>query len=91
MISSEEVDNRCTGAPHLLYLMDITQAVGAGGHTSAEQHPWPMSAITVDDFSGRPNYCSRGTRFGVHSPAESFYAPYYGKSARSQRGSRVFA
>lgn len=92
VISSEEVDNRCTGAPHLLYLMDITQTVGAGGHTSAEQHPWPMSAITVNDFSGRPNYCSRGTRFGVHAPDESFFAPYYGKlvvSAWFDAGLRV--
>jgi len=91
-VSSEETDNRCQGSPHLLYLLDITQTVGQGGSTSAEQHPWPISTITVDDFSGRPNFCSRGTRFGVHSPAENFNDPYYGKlltSAWFDAGIRV--
>jgi hypothetical protein len=91
-VSSEETDNRCQGSPHLLYLLDITSAVGQGGSTSAEQHPWPISTITVDDFSGRPNFCSRGTRFGVHSMAENFDDPYYGKlmtSAWFDAGIRV--
>jgi hypothetical protein len=91
-VASEETDNRCTGSPHLMYLLDVTAKVGKGGNTSAEQHPWPISTITVDDFSGRPNYCSRGTRFGVHSMAEEFYAPYYGKlvvSAWFDAGIRV--
>ena len=30
-VSSEETDNRCTGSPHLLYLLDITQTIGQGG------------------------------------------------------------
>jgi hypothetical protein len=91
-VSSEETDNRCTGSPHLLYLLDITQTIGQGGHTSAEQHPWPISTVTVDDFSGRPNFCSRGTRFGVHSMNENFSDPYYGKlmvSAWFDAGIRV--
>ena len=91
-VSSEETDNRCTGSPHLLYLLDITQTIGQGGNTSAEQHPWPISTVTVDDFSGRPNFCSRGTRFGVHSPAENFNEPAYGKlmtSAWFDAGIRV--
>jgi hypothetical protein len=33
----------------------------------------------VDDQSGRPNYCSRGTRFGVHSTHENFDNPLYRK------------
>ena len=78
-VSSEETDNRCTGSPHLLYLMDITQTIGKGGDTSAEQHPWPISTVTVNDFSERPNFCSRGTRFGVHSMNENFNDPFYGK------------
>ena len=91
-VSSEETDNRCTGSPHLLYLMDITATIGQGGSTSAEQHPWPISTVTVDDFSGRPNFCSRGTRFGVHSMAENFNDPYYGRlmtSAWFDAGIRV--
>ncbi|HEX4583794.1 MAG TPA: hypothetical protein VH183_03125 [Burkholderiaceae bacterium] len=91
-LSSEETDNRCTGSPHLLYLLDITATVGQGGSTSAEQHPWPISTVTVDDFSGRPNFCSRGTRFGVHSMAENFNDPYYGRlmtSAWFDAGIRV--
>jgi hypothetical protein len=91
-VSSEETDNRCTGSPHLLYLLDITAKIGQGGSTSAEQHPWPISTVTVDDFSGRPNFCSRGTRFGVHSMAENFDDPYYGRlmtSAWFDAGIRV--
>ena len=91
-VSSEETDNRCQGSPHLLYLLDITQVPGAGGATSAEQHPWPISTVTVDDFSGRPNFCSRGTRFGVHSMAENMNEPAYGKlmtSAWFDAGIRV--
>ncbi|TMH77003.1 MAG: hypothetical protein E6H52_05270 [Betaproteobacteria bacterium] len=91
-VSSEETDNRCTGSPHLLYLLDITATIGQGGSTSAEQHPWPISTVTVDDFSGRPNFCSRGTRFGVHSMAENFNDPYYGRlmtSAWFDAGIRV--
>ena len=91
-VSSEETDNRCQGSPHLLYLLDITSAIGQGGSTSAEQHPWPISTITVDDFSGRPNFCSRGTRFGVHSMEENFDEPAYGKlmtSAWFDAGIRV--
>jgi hypothetical protein len=91
-LSSEETDNRCTGSPHLLYLLDITATIGQGGSTSAEQHPWPISTVTVDDFSGRPNFCSRGTRFGVHSMAENFNDPYYGRlmtSAWFDAGIRV--
>jgi len=85
-------DNRCTGSPHLMYLLDITSKIGQGGDTSAEQHPWPISTVTVDDFSARPNFCSRGTRFGVHSPAENFDDPTYARlltSAWFDAGIRV--
>ena len=91
-VSSEETDNRCTGSPHLLYLLDITAKIGQGGGSSAEQHPWPISTVTVNDFSGRPNFCSRGTRFGVHSMSENFNDPYYGRlmvSAWFDAGLRV--
>ncbi len=78
-ITSEETDNRCTGSPHYAYLLDITANTSGGGSSTAEQHPWPISTMTVDDQSGRPNYCSRGTRFGVHSTHENFDNPLYRK------------
>jgi hypothetical protein len=55
------------GAPHLAWLVDITH----------EDRPWPLSTLHVDEGG----YCERGGRFGVHSSAESFYPPYYGKIA----------
>jgi len=51
--------------------------------SSAEQHPWPISSVTVSDFSGKPNYCSRGTRFGVHSTHENFNNDLYRKLVTS--------
>jgi hypothetical protein len=82
-VTSEETDNRCTGSPHYMYLLDITAKIAKGGASSAEQHPWPISTVTVDDRSGRPNYCSRGTRFGVHSTHEAFDNDLYGKLVTS--------
>ena len=64
-------------APHLAFLLDI----------SHEPTPWPLSTFRVQETQG--DYCGRGGRFGAHSSAESFYAPYYGKIAGSgvvQRG-----
>jgi hypothetical protein len=82
-VTSEETDNRCTGSPHYMYLLDITANTSGGGSSTAEQHPWPISTVTVDDQSGRPNYCSRGTRFGVHSTHEEFDNPLYRKLVTS--------
>ncbi|MGE0450264.1 MAG: LVIVD repeat-containing protein [Vicinamibacterales bacterium] len=56
-------------APHLAWLVDI----------SHEETPWPLSTFRVQETQG--DYCGRGGRFGAHSSAESFYAPYYGKIA----------
>ena len=79
--TSEETSNRCTSAVHNMTLIDITaEAIGT---SSAEQHPWPISTVTVNDYSGRPNFCSRGTRFGVHSTHESFTNDMYGKLVTS--------
>src|SRR5262249_25941841 len=82
-VTSEQTDNRCTDSPHYLYLLDISQTTTTSSHSTAEQHPWPISTVTVDDMSGRPNYCSRGTRFGVHSTHENFNNPLYGKLVTS--------
>ena len=90
---SEEVDNHCIGAPHFGYLVDATRAVGAGGASAGENHPMVISTMQVHDDSARPDFCTRGTRFGTHSTNESFYAPYYGKLlfiAYFDGGLRVF-
>ncbi|MFI5087749.1 MAG: hypothetical protein ACHP7I_05090, partial [Terriglobales bacterium] len=90
---SEEVDNHCQGAPHFGYLVDATRAAGAGGASAGENHPMVISTMQVHDDSARPDFCTRGTRFGTHSTNESFYAPYYGKLlfiAYFDGGLRVF-
>jgi len=74
-----------------MYPLDFTSQIGQGGSTSAEQHPWPISTVTVDDFSGRPNFCSRGTRFGVHSMAENFQDPSYGRLLTSAWSTPAYA
>ena len=76
---SEETDNHCNGAPHFGYLVDATRTAGAGGASAGENHPMVISTMQVHDDSARPDFCTRGTRFGTHSTNESFYAPYYGK------------
>ncbi len=81
MWTSEETSNRCQSAVHNLNIIDITAE--AIDNSSAEQHPWPISSVTVSDFSGRPNYCSRGTRFGVHSTHENFNNDFYGRLVTS--------
>jgi hypothetical protein len=92
---SEEVDNHCQGAPHFGYLVDATRTAftAAGGASAGENHPMVISTMQVADNSAKPDFCTRGTRFGTHSTNESFYAPYYGKLlfiAYFDGGARVF-
>ncbi len=90
---SEEVDNHCNGSPHFGYLVDATRTAGAGGASPGEQHPMVISTMQVFEDIAKPDYCTRGTRFGPHSTNESFYAPYYGKLlfiAYFDGGARVF-
>ena len=92
---SEEVDNHCQGAPHFGYLVDATRTAftAAGGASAGENHPMVISTMQVADNSAKPDFCTRGTRFGTHSTNESFYAPYYGKLlfiAYFDGGLRVF-
>src|ERR1700759_754748 len=77
-VTSEETDNQCTGSPHWGYLADATQAISQGAATTAEQHPMIISTMAVNEDATKPDFCTRGTRFGAHSTNESFYAPYYG-------------
>lgn len=90
---SEETDNKCTGAPHFGYLTDVTGTVGGGGHFTGEQYPMNISTMQVFEDSAKPDFCTRGTRFGTHSTEETYYAPYYGKLlfvAYFDGGARVF-
>jgi hypothetical protein len=90
---SEEVDNHCLGSPHFGYLVDATRAVGKNAASAGENHPMVISTMQVHEDSARPDFCTRGTRFGPHSTNESFYAPYYGKLlfiAYFDGGLRVF-
>ncbi len=54
-------------APQLAFIVDVTH----------EPTPWPLSTLRVQEG----DFCKRGGRNGVHSSAESFYPPYYGKLA----------
>jgi hypothetical protein len=76
---SEETDNHCQGSPHFGYMVDATMAIGKGAASAGENHPMVISTMQVEEDSARPDFCTRGTRFGTHSTNESFYAPYYGK------------
>ena len=76
---SEETGNKCEGSPHFGYLVDTTRAIGADAHSAAENHPMVISTMQVFEDSAKPDFCTRGTRFGNHSTHESFYAPYWGK------------
>jgi len=74
-----------------MYLLDIRIKSVQGAATSAEQHPWPISTVTVDDFSGRPNFCSRGT-LRCSLAGQNFEDPTYGRlltSAWFDAGIRV--
>jgi len=97
---SEETDNLCQGAPHFGYMVDATRAVGKNAAASGEQRPMVVSTMQVFEDSAKPDYCTRGTRFGTHSCNEvfahipsTFYAPYFGKLtfiAYFNAGARVF-
>ncbi len=76
---SEETDNKCTGSPHFGYLVDTTRAIGKGAASAGENHPMVISTMQTFEDAGKPDFCTRGTRFLNHSTNESFYAPYYGK------------
>lgn len=69
ILVSEAGGNFCEEAPHLAFLVDVTN----------ESTPFPISTLRVPEFPG--DFCNKGGRFGSHAVAESFYPPYYGKLA----------
>jgi hypothetical protein len=83
---SEDTDLMCTGAPHYAFMIDATRAIDPDVKSSGEQHPQSVSTLQVFEDSAKPDYCTRGTRFGPHSCNEvlahlpsTFYAPDFGK------------
>lgn len=69
IVTSEATANFCQEAPHFGFLLDMT----------TDSKPWPLSTLRVNDGDGKPNFCSRGPRFGTHATNENFYPPYYGR------------
>ncbi|HET7366109.1 MAG TPA: hypothetical protein VFJ70_21245, partial [Burkholderiales bacterium] len=73
VVTSEDTDLECHGAPHWAFTVDMTN----------ERLMWNLATMPVDPRLGekypRGNYCHRLTRFGVHSTEENFSNPYYGK------------
>jgi hypothetical protein len=61
---------------------DGTFHVVSNGLTgSAYSGVYPASLTPADNPANPNGFCNQGGRFGVHSPPELFYPPYYGKLA----------
>jgi hypothetical protein len=66
MIVDEELANECREPRQMVWIADVT----------TESRPFGVSSFTVPEASG--NFCSRGGRFGSHSPNEN-QPPMYAK------------
>ena len=66
MIVNESLVNECRETRQMVWMADVT----------AESKPFTVSSFTVPEASG--NFCSRGGRFGAHSPNEN-QPPMYAK------------
>jgi hypothetical protein len=66
MIVNESLVNECRETRQMVWIADVT----------AESKPFNVSSFTVPEASG--NFCSRGGRFGSHSPNEN-QPPMYAK------------
>jgi len=66
MIVNEQILNECLEARQMVWFTDVT----------TESKPFNVSNFDVPEKSG--NFCSRGGRFGSHSPNE-YQAPMYAK------------
>jgi len=66
MIVNEQIANECRETRQMVWLVDVT----------AESKPFNVSNFNVPEKSG--NFCSRGGRFGAHSPNEN-QPPVYAK------------
>jgi len=66
MIVNEQIVNECRETRQRVWIVDVT----------AESKPFNVSNFNVPETSG--NFCSRGGRFGAHSPNEN-QPPMYAK------------
>jgi hypothetical protein len=66
MVVNEQILNECLETRQRVWFVDVT----------AESKPFTVSNFNVPEKSG--NFCSRGGRFGSHSPNE-YQAPMYAK------------
>jgi hypothetical protein len=66
MIVNEQIVNECLETRQMVWIADVT----------AESKPFNVSSFNVPEKSG--NFCSRGGRFGSHSPNEN-QPPMYAK------------
>jgi hypothetical protein len=66
MIVNEQIVNECREARQFVWFVDV----------SSESKPFTVSNFNVPEKSG--NFCSRGGRFGAHSPNEN-QPPMYAK------------
>jgi len=66
MIVNEQILNECREARQFVWFVDVT----------AESRPFNVSNFNVPEAGG--NFCSRGGRFGAHSPNEN-QPPMYAK------------
>jgi hypothetical protein len=66
MVVNEQILNECLETRQRVWFVDVT----------AESKPFTVSNFNVPESSG--NFCSRGGRFGSHSPNE-YQAPMYAK------------
>jgi hypothetical protein len=69
MIIDEQILNECTEPRQLVWFVDVT----------IESKPMVVSNFQVPEASG--SFCSRGGRFGSHSPNESLAPVFYKKLA----------
>jgi hypothetical protein len=67
MIVNEEILNECLEPRQMVWIADVT----------AEAKPFGVANFTVPEKSG--NFCSRGGRFGAHSPNENQPPMYAGR------------
>ncbi len=67
MIVDEELANECQEPRQMVWMADVT----------AESKPFGVASFTVPEKSG--NFCSRGGRFGSHSPNENQPPMYAGR------------
>jgi len=74
-VSSEETDKPAAPDRHTSCTCSILRINRSGRQTSAEQHPWPISTVTVDDFLRAPQLSVRVGPLRCSSLGREFQDP----------------